>query len=213
MSVERRCSRLPEGRADLKNSLRKVHRRASTSGTGTARRRLVDRSGPQSRVGQPAASQRVHDEHAGRWSSYLRKHVGDYGHNRAPRAGTRRRRRTPLKVSLRASVRQGSSACTHRDSIRVVRALPEHGAAYFFGRSLKVSIELEDEQPQDNFRLKAKRGGVIGGDEDVLLIHFEFIPLISLSNCIPPTRTTRDLGPNSGACAYMLVPAAAGRGG
>ena len=212
MSVERRCSRLPEGRADMKNSLRKVHRRASTSGMGTARRKLVDRSGPRSHVGPPAASQRVQDGHTGRWSSYLRKHVGDHGHNRAPRAGTRRRRRTPLKVSLRASVRQGSSACTHRDSIRIVRALPEHGAA-FFGRSLKVSIELEDEQPQDNFRLKAKRGGVIGGDEEVLLIHFEFFPMIPLSQCIPSTRTTRGLGPNSGACAYMLVPAAAGRGG
>jgi hypothetical protein len=161
MSVERRCSRLPEGRADMKNSLRKVHRRASlsgcralpvaqvgrvgetihawmassvwcsleglvdarevclvlsipnglksirlsasTSGMGTARRRLVDRSGPRGHVGQPAASQRVKDGHAGRWSSY-------------------------------------------RDSIRIVRELPEHGAA-FFGRSLKVRIELEDEQP------------------------------------------------------------------
>ena len=212
MSVERRCSRLPEGRADMKNSLRKVHRRASTSGMGTARRRLVDRSGPRSHVGQLAASQRVHDGHAGRWSSYLRKHVGDHGHNRAPRAGTRRRRQTPLKVSLRAIVRQGSSACTHRDSIRIVRALPEHGAA-FFGRSLKVSIELEDEQPQDNFRLKAKRGGDNGGLWEVLLIHFEFFPMIPLSQCIPSTRTTRGLGPNSGACAYMLVPAAAGRGG
>ena len=30
----------------------------------------------------------------------------------------------------------------------------------FFGRSLKVSIELEDEQPQDNFRLKGKKGVV-----------------------------------------------------
>ena len=157
MSVERRCSRLPEGRADMKNSLRKVHRRASTSGMGTARRRLVDRSGPRSHVGPPAASQRVQDGHAGRWSTYLRKHAGECGHNRAPRAGTRRRRQTPLKVSLRAIVRQGSSACTHRESSRIVRALPEHGAA-FFGRSLKVSIELEDEQPQDNFRLKAKRG-------------------------------------------------------
>ena len=196
----------------MKNSLRKVHRRASTSGMGTARRKLVDRSGPRSHVGPPAASQRVQDGHTERWSSYLRKHVGDHGHNRAPRAGTRRRRRTPLKVSLRASVRQGSSACTHRDSIRIVRALPEHGAA-FFGRSLKVSIELEDEQPQDNFRLKAKRGGDIGGLWEVLLTQFEFIPLISLSNCIPSTRTTRGLGPNSGACAYMLVPAAAGRGG
>ena len=159
MSVKRRCSRLPEGRADMKNSLRKVHRRASTSGMGTARRRLVDRSGPRSHVGPPAASQRVQDGHTGRCSSYLRKHVGDHGHNRAPRAGTRRRRRTPLKVSLRASVRQGSSACTRRDSIRIVRALREHGAA-FFGRSLKVSIELEDEQPQDNFRLKGKKGVV-----------------------------------------------------
>lgn len=212
MSVERRCSRLPEGRADMKNSLRKVHRRASTSGMGTARRRLVDRSGPRSHVGPPAASQRVQDGHTGRWSSYLRKHVGDHGHNRAPRAGTRRRRRTPLKVSLRASVRQGSSACTHRDSIRIVRALPEHGAA-FFGRSLKVSIELEDEQPQDNFRLKAKRGGDNGGLWEVLLIHFEFFPMIPLRKCIPSTRTTRGLGPNSGACACMLVPAAAGRGG
>ena len=146
MSVERRCSRPPEGRADLKNSLRKVHRRASTSGIGTARRRLVDRRGARGHVGQPAASQRVQDGHTGRLSSYLRKHVGDHGHNRAPRAGTRRRRQTPLKVSLRASVRQGSSACTHRESIRIVRALPEHGAA-FFGRSLTVSIELEDEQP------------------------------------------------------------------
>ena len=212
MSVERRCSRLPEGRADMKNSLRKVHRRASTSGMGTARRKLVDRSGPRSHVGPPAASQRVQDGHTERWSSYLRKHVSDHGHNRAPRAGTRRRRRTPLKVSLRASVRQGSSACTHRDSIRIVRALREHGAA-FFGRSLKVSIELEDEQPQDNFRLKAKRGGDNGGLWEVLLIHFEFFPMIPLRKCIPSTRTTRGLGPNSGACACMLVPAAAGRGG
>ena len=196
----------------MKNSLRKVHRRASTSGMGTAQRRLVDRSGPRSHVGPPAASQRVQDGHTERWSSYLRKHVGDHGHNRAPRAGTRRRRRTPLKVSLRASVRQGSSACTHRDSIRIVRALPEHGAA-FFGRSLKVSIELEDEQPQDNFRLKAKRGGDNGGLWEVLLIHFEFFPMIPLRKCIPSTRTTRGLGPNSGACACMLVPAAAGRGG
>ena len=38
----------------MKNSLRKVHRRASTSGIGTARRRLVDRSGPRGHVGQPA---------------------------------------------------------------------------------------------------------------------------------------------------------------
>ena len=129
MSVERRCSRPPEGRADMKNSLRKVHRRASTSGIRAARRRLVDRSGPRSHVGPPAASQRVQDGHTGRFSSYLRKHVGEYGHNRAPRAGTRRRRQTPLKVSLRAIVRQGSSACTHRDSIRIVRELPEHGAA------------------------------------------------------------------------------------
>jgi len=113
MSVERRCSRLPEGRADMKNSLRKVHRRASTSGMGTARRRLVDRSGPRGHVGPPAASQRVQDRHTGRCSSY-------------------------------------------RDSIRIVRALREHGAA-FFGRSLKVSIELEDEQPQDNFR----SGGIL----------------------------------------------------
>ena len=195
----------------MKNSLRKVHRRASTSGIGTARRRLVDRSGPRGHVGQPAASQRVQNGHAGRWPSCLRKHVGEYGRNRAPRAGTRRRRRTPLKVSLRAIVRQGSSACTHRDSIRIVRELPEHGAA-FFGRSLKVRIDLEDSCPQDNFRLKAKRGGVIGGDE-VLLIHFEFFPMIPLRKCIPSTRTTRGLGPNSGACAYMLVPAAAGRGG
>ncbi len=131
----------------------------------------------------------------------------------APRGpGQGARRRTPLKVSLRATVRQGSSACTHRDSIRVVRELPEHGAA-FFGRSLKVRIELEDVQPQDNFRLKAKRGGDIGGQWEVLLIHFEFFPMNPLRKCIPPTRTTRDLGPNSGACAYMLVPAAAGRGG
>ena len=121
----------------------------------------------------------------------------------APRGpGQGARRRTPLKVSLRA----------HRDSIRVVRELPEHGAA-FFGRSLKVRIELEDVQPQDNFRLKAKRGGDIGGQWEVLLIHFEFFPMNPLRKCIPPTRTTRDLGPNSGACAYMLVPAAAGRGG
>ena len=141
------------------------------------------------------------------------KHVGEYGHNRAPRAGRQgARRRTPLKVSLRATVRQGSSACTHRDSIREVGELPEHGAA-FFGRSLKVRIELEDVQPQDNFRLKAKRGGDIGGQWEVLLIHFEFFPMKPLRKCIPPTRTTRDLGPNSGACAYMLVPAAAGRGG
>ena len=196
----------------MKNSLRKVDRRASTSGIGTARRRLVDRSGPRGHVGQPATSQRVQDGHAGRWSSYLRKHVGEYGHNRAPRAGTRRRRRTPLKVSLRAIVRQGSSACTHRDSIRIVRELPEHGAA-FLGRRLKLRIDLEDSCPQDNFRLKAKRGGDIGGLWEVLLTQFEFIPLISLSNCIPSTRTTRGLGPNSGACAYMLVPAAAGRGG
>ena len=63
-----------------------------------------------------------------------------------------------------------------KNSLRIVRALPEHGAA-FFGRSLKVSIELEDEQPQDNLRLKAKRGGVIGGDEEVLLIHFELFPM------------------------------------
>ena len=209
MSVERRCSRLPEGRADMKNSLRKVHRRASTSGMGTARRKLVDRSGPRSHVGPPAASQHVPDGHTGRCSSYLRKHVGDHGHNRAPRAGTRRRRRTPLKVSLRASVRQDSSACTHRDSIRIVRELPEHGAA-FLGRSLKLRIDLE---AQDNFRLKAKRGGVIGGLWEVLLIHFEFFPMIPLRKCIPSTRTTRGLGPNSGACACMLVPAAAGRGG
>ena len=121
MSVERRCSRLPEGRADMKNSLSKVHRRARTSGMGTARRRLVDRSGPRSHVGPPAASQRVQDGHTGRWSSYLRKHVGDHGHNRAPRAGTRRRRRTPLKVSLRASVRQGSSACTGTPKEGVIR--------------------------------------------------------------------------------------------
>ena len=47
----------------------------------------------------------------------------------------------------------------------------------------------------------------------VLLIHFEFFPMIPLRKCIPSTRTTRGLGPNSGACAYMLVPAAAGRGG
>ena len=179
----------------MKNSLRKVHRRASTSGIGTARRRLVDRSGPRGHVGQPAASQRVQDGHAGRWSTYLRKHAGECGHNRAPRAGTRRRRQTPLKVSLRAIVRQGSSACTHRDSIRIVRELPEHGAA-FLGRSLKLRIDLEDSCPQDNFRLKAKRGGVIGGDEEVLLIHFEFFPMIPLSQCIPSTRTTRGLGPN-----------------
>ena len=190
----------------MKNSLRKVHRRASTSGIRAARRRLVDRSGPRSHVGPPAASQRVQDGHTGRFSSYLRKHVGEYGHNRAPRAGTRRRRQTPLKVSLRAIVRQGSSACTHRDSIRIVRELPEHGAA-FFGRSLKVRIELEDSSPQDNFRLKAKRGGDIVGTQ------FEFFPMIPLRKCIPSTRTTRGLGPNSGACAYMLVPAAAGRGG
>ena len=196
----------------MKNSLRKVHRRASTSGIGTARRRLVDRSGPRGHVGQPAASQRVQNGHSGRWPSYLRKHVGEYGRNRAPRAGTRRRRQTPLKVSLRAIVRQGSSACTHRDSIWTVRELQEHGAA-FLGRSLKVSIELEDEQPQDHFRLKAKRGGDNGGLWEVLLIHFEFFPMITLSQCIPSTRTTRGLGPNSGACAYMLVPAAAGRGG
>ena len=75
------------------------------------------------------------------------------------------------------------------------------------------SIELEDEQPQDNFRLKAKRGGDNGGLREVLLIHFEFFPMIPLRKCIPSTRTTRGLGPNSGACAYMLVPAAAGRGG
>ena len=205
MSVERRCSRPPEGRADMKNSLRKVHRRASTSGMGTARRRLVDRSGPRSHVGPPAASQRVQDGHTGRWSSYLRKHVGDHGHNRAPRAGTRRRRRTPLKVSLRAIVRQGSSACTHRDSIRIVRELQEHGAA-FFGRSLKVSIELEDEQPQDNFRLKAKRGGDNGGLWEVLLIHFEFFPITPLRKCIPSTRTTRGLGPNSGASCSSPLP-------
>lgn len=102
-----------EGRADMKNSLRKVHRRASTSGMGTARHRLIDRGGPRGDVRQPAASQRVQDGHAGRWSS-----------------------------------------C--RDSIRVVRELPEHGAA-FFGRSLKVRIELEDVQPQDNFR----SGGIL----------------------------------------------------
>ena len=196
----------------MKNSLRKVHRRASTSGIRAARRRVVDRSGPRSHVGPPAASQRVQDGHTGRFSSYLRKHVGDHGHNRAPRAGTRRRRQTPLKVSLRAIVRQGSSACTHRDSIRIVRELPEHGAA-FLGRSLKLRIDLEDSCPQDNFRLKAKRGGVIGGLWEVLLIHFEFFPMIPLSKCIPSTRTTRGLGPNSGACAYMLVPAAAGRVG
>ena len=89
MSVEQRCSRLPEGRADMKNSLRKVHRRASISGMGTARHRLIDRGGPRGDVRQPAASQRVQDGHAGRWSSCLRKHVGEYGHNRAPRAGTR----------------------------------------------------------------------------------------------------------------------------
>ena len=83
----------------------------------------------------------------------------------------------------------------------------------FFGRSLKVSIELEAEQPQDNFRQKAKRGGDIGFFWEVLLTQFEFFPMIPLSECIPSTRTTRGLGPNSGACAYMLVPAAAGRGG
>ena len=80
-------------------------------------------------------------------------------------------------------------------------------------RGDSMSIELEDEQPQDNFRLKAKRGGDNGGLWEVLLIHFEFFPMIPLSQCIPSTRTTRGLGPNSGACAYMLVPAAAGRGG
>ena len=161
MSVERRCSRLPEGRADMKNSLRKVHRRASTSSVGAARRRLVDRSGPRGHVGQSAASQRVQDGHAGRLSSYLRKHVGEYGHNRAPRAGTRRRRRTLLKVSLRASVRQGSSACTHRDSIRIVRELQEHGAA-FSAAAARCASSLRTSSPQDNFRLKAKRGGVLG---------------------------------------------------
>ena len=60
----------------------------------------------------------------------------------------------------------------------------------FFGRSLKVRIELEDVQPQDNFRLKAKRCGDIGGLWEVLLITFEFIPVISLSNCIPATRAS-----------------------
>ena len=52
----------------------------------------------------------------------------------------------------------------------------------FFGRSLKVRIELEDVQPQDNFRLKAKRGGDIGGQWEVLLIHFEFFPMNPLRN-------------------------------
>ena len=193
----------------MKNSLRKVHRRASTSGIGTARRRLVDRSGPRSHVGPPAASQRVQDGHAGRWSTYLRKHAGECGHNRAPRAGTRRRRQTPLKVSLRAIVRQRSSACTHRESIRIVRELPEH----FSAAASRCASSLRTSSPQDNFRLKAKRGGDIGGLWEVLLTQFEFIPLISLSNCILSTRTTRGLGPNSGACAYMLVPAAAGRVG
>ena len=92
-------------------------------------------------------------------------------------------------------MRQGSSACTHRDSIRVVRELSEHGAA-FFGRSLKVRIELEDVQPQDNFRLKAKKGGDIGGQWEVLLIHFEFFPMNPLlENAFPPPgpRATSDL--------------------
>ena len=102
---------------------------------------------------------------------------------------------------------------------RPLRGAAEHrrrhrsGRLQGFGRSLKVRIELEDEQPQDNFRLKAKRGGDNGGLWEVLLIHFEFFPTIPLSQCIPSTRTTRGLGPNSGACACMLVPVAAGRGG
>ena len=44
----------------------------STSGMGTARHRLIDRGGPRGDVRQPAASQRVQDGHAGRWSSCLR---------------------------------------------------------------------------------------------------------------------------------------------
>ena len=84
---------------DLRCLSRAIRHRTSTSHSGTARRSPTDRIVPRDKERQPTASQRVRDGHSGCWSSSLRKHVGEDGHNRAKRAGTRRQRPPPQKVS------------------------------------------------------------------------------------------------------------------
>ena len=97
--VKRSCSKCPGRSVDLRCLSRAIRHRTSTSHSGTARRSPADRIVPRDQERQPTAPQRVRNGQSWCWSSSLRKHVGEDGHNRAKRAGTRRQRPPPQKVS------------------------------------------------------------------------------------------------------------------